>query len=499
LNPGSEQKNLKMIARMELVKKGICLAAVCCFLYRGSAGQDTAVHNSYTLQQCVDIAIQNNATVKSVEFTMRYEKTNLLGAIGNALPYVNGNASRSIDNGKSINPYTNSYVNQSQTADNYSLSGSIVLWNGFSIYNYIRQNNLAYKAGRMDWQQAKDQASITVILDYLAVLNQQEQLASAMAQTEVTHQQVARLTYQNNEGAISPSDLFNEKGQLASNQLLVINDMNALQTAKINLSKDMNIPLDTGITLEPIQVNTLEPYHASVDDIYKYASENLPMVKAAALHEESALKGINSARGQLYPTLSLGGGLSTNYSSAATVTQLLSTLDEPTTNYVIINNSKELVYSPISSYNNVQIPYGNQFSNNFNSYIGLNLQIPILRNLSGRVRLAQAKIAESQTYFNLNTTKTLLKEAIRQDFLNMTAAFASYKMLNEEVADYSESFREATVKFNSGSITSVDYITVQNFVNQAQLSLISTKYNYILYTEILDYYQGKLGISTSGK
>ncbi|HUX85209.1 MAG TPA: TolC family protein [Chitinophagaceae bacterium] len=488
----------EMKLKRPLKKAGIPVVLICFLLHLSGFGQDTTGGNLYSLQRCVDLALKGNASVKAAEFTLRGDKAYLLGAIGNLIPNINAYASRSIDNGKSINPYTNSYVNQSQTADNYQLSGSIVLWNGSSIFNYLRENSLAYKAGKMDWQQAKDQASIIVILDYLTVLNLQDQLTSANSQAEVSGDQVVRLTDQNQEGAINPSDLFNEKGQLASNELLVITDQNSLQTAKINLCKDMNIPYDTAMRLEPVPASTLGPYAASVDDIFRYASQNLPMMKAAELHEESAQKGVKSARGQLYPTISVSGGLSTNYSSAATSAQLIGSTDQPTSSYVLNNSSKEIVYSPQPSYNTLLIPYNSQFTNNFNSYVSLNLQIPILRNLSGRVRVAQAKIAESQTYFNLTTTRNLLKEAIQQDYFNMTSAYESYKKLVDEVADYTESFREATVKFNLGAITSVDYITTQNFVNQAQLNLISTKYTYILYTKILDYYQGKLGISTTG-
>ena len=64
-------------------------------------------------------------------------------------------------------------------------------------------------------------------------------------------------------------------------------------------------------------------------------------------------------------------------------------------------------------------------------------------------------------------------------------------MLNQQVKDYTESFRAATIKFEAGAITSVDYIIAKNNVDRANINLIASKYDYILKTKILDYYMGK--------
>lgn len=467
------------------------------FSYYNSYGQDTAVLVTYSLQQCVDIAIRNNPTVKQAELTMESNKIYWQQARSSMLPDISGGASRSIYNGKSINPYTNTYVTQQYTADNYNLNASIVLWHGSSIQNFIRQNSLAYEASREDWQQAKDQLTINVILDYLAVLNNQEQLKIAEQQVAVTGQQADRLNLLNQEGAIPPSDLYNIRGQLGSNRLTVLSTKNALETARLSLAQLMNIPYTSGMQIEPMGNDLLAGYSGTTDEIYQYALEHLALVKAASLHEESAQKGIKATRGQMMPTLSLSGGLFTNYSSAATTNQLINTTDEATKGYVLINNTRSPVYEPISSYNNIKVPYGDQWKNNFNSGVSLNLQVPLLNGLQTRSRLKLAKINEQQTAFQQNTVKIQLRQAIEKDYLSMVTAYETYKNLMAQVQDYTESFREAKVKFEAGSLNSVEFVLVQNNMDQARLNLIAAKYNYILQTKILDYYQGKLSF-TSG-
>ena len=465
--------------------------AVCiCFTHK-SYSQDTAAQ-TYNLQQCIDMAVENNPNVKQYEFTLESDKVNKQQAVASMLPGISGSISRSIYNGKSINPYTNSYINQQNTADNYGLNASIVLWHGSSIMNFVKQNSLAYEAGKMDLQNVKDQITINVILAYLSVLSEQEQLKMAKQQVIVTQEQANRLTIENNKGNISPSDLYSMRGQLGSNEIAVLNTQNALTAAKLNLVQLMTIPYADNMQLMPIQTTILAPYNGTVDAIYRYALAHLPVVKAAELHDESAKRAVKSARGDLFPTLSLFGGMATNYSSAATTSQLINTSDQQTNNYVMLNNSKLPVYAPEFNYSLSKVPYGSQWKNNLNSNIGLNLSIPILNGLQARGRVKLSKIAEAQTAFQQQTVKIQLYQAIERDFVTMTTSYETYKKLVQQVADYSESFREAKIKFEAGAINSVDFVIAENNMNQAALSLIAAKYNYILQTKILDYYRGKL-------
>ncbi|TAM95245.1 MAG: TolC family protein, partial [Chitinophagaceae bacterium] len=461
------------------------------FLSNRSFSQDTTAQ-TYDLQQCIDIAIKNNPDVKQSQFTLESDKVYKREAVAGMLPGISGNISRSVYNGKSINPYTNSYINQQNTADNYGLNASIVLWHGSSVVNFIKQNSLAYEAGKMDLQNAKDRLTINVILAYLSVLSEQEQLKIAKQQVVVTRQQVDRLTIENNKGNIAPSDLYNTRGQLGSNEITVLTTQDALTTARLNLAQLMNIPYAANMELTPIATAILSPYNGTMDDIYQYAIAHLPEVKAAELHDESAKRAVRSARGNLFPTLSLFGGFGTNYSSAAATSRLINTSDQQTNNYVMFNNDKLPVYAPESNYSSSKVPYGSQWKNNLNSNIGLNLSIPILNGLQARSRVKLSKIAEAQTAFQQQTVKILLRQAIERDFVSMTTAYETYKKFVQQVADYSESFREARIKFEAGAINSVDFVITENNMSQANFNLIAAKYNYIVQTKILDYYSGRL-------
>lgn len=465
--------------------------ALCAWICRPAFSQDTASGNTFTLRQCVDLALSRNPDVTTARFSMETGKVYRDQAKAALLPSISGNVSRAIYNGKSVNPYTNEYVNQQYTADNYGLNASVVLWHGSSIMNYLKQSNLDYEASQMDYQQAKDQMTIQVILSYLAVLNQAEQLRMASGQAEVTRQQVGRLEVLNESGAIAPSDLYDMRGQLSANELTVLSTRNALESARLDLAQLMNMPYSDTLRLAPVPMTILSPYQGTVDSIYQYTLGHLAIVKAAELHGKSAQKAVKATRGSLLPTLYLSGGLYTNYSSAANSEQLVGSSDEKTDRYVEINQEKLPVYAPTSSYRAIKVPYGDQWKNNFNSGVSLNLSVPILNGLAARTRVRAAKIAESQATFETQAVKIKLRQAIERDYLEMRMAYATYTKLVHQAADYEESFREAKVKFEAGVLNAVEFVVVQNNLDQAKLNLIAAKYHYILETKILDYYQGR--------
>lgn len=413
----------------------------------------------YTLQQCIDIAIKNNLDVRKSELQMERDRIYWNQARENLLPTVSGDVYQTLSNGRSQDPTTYNYVNQQIKYAQYNLNGGLLLFNGLTLMNQIKQSSLAYQAGKLDYQQAKDDITLNVISTYLQVLDNQELLAQSATQLDVSQKQVDRLKILNKEGNISPSDLSDLRGQLAGNQLSVIDACNAMYAAKLNLMQLMNVPFNKDVKLQPLSADQLPgQYSQTADQIYQIALGGLPLVKAADLRYKSSQKAVSAARGYLFPSLALSGGLGTSYSSS----------------------------NPIS--------YNSQLSNNYNSSLTLGLHIPILGYLQKRNNVSLAKIDMLNARYTSETTKILLKKNVDQAYINMTSAYERYKTLSEQVDAYSESFRIAEAKFNAGVLTSVDFITVKSNMDRARLNLISARYDYFIRAKILDYYQGRLSL-----
>jgi len=466
----------------------IALVSAILFTARSSYAQSTEL----TLKQCVETAIANNLQVRQSEYQAQSDKVSLNQAKGNQLPFINGNINHGINQGRSIDPYTNTYANQQINFANYNINTSITLWNGSAIRNNIKQTELTAKASEMDWQQAKDNITINVILAYLQVLSNQEQLNIAKSQVLVTKNQVDRLEILNKDGAIAPSVYYDLKGQMSGDELSVINLKNSLESAKLSLAQLMNVQYNSNMQLENIN-DKLTPtlYDGTADNIYQTATQQLAFIKAAELRKQSASKRLLSAKGQLLPILSFNGGFGTNYSSVANRQELLGTSDVATSSYVNVSGSKLSVFSPQSNYQSQKISYGDQWTNNLNSSLSIGLQIPILNGLQAKSRVNQAKITEKRTTFEAETAKTQLRQAVDQAYINMNSAFERYQALARQLEDFTISFKAAEVRFNSGVNTSVEYLIAKNNVDRTNANFVAAKYDYLLRAKVLDFYQGK--------
>lgn len=477
-------------------KKSLFLVIGLFFLLQKNFSQDDTSSIHFTLKQCIDSALRNNLDINNSDLLMQDTRVNLSSARGNRLPFVSGDITHGLSQGRAIDPFTNTYINQNLTSANYSLGATLYLWNAGSINNNVKANELSYKASEMTLQQQKDNVTINVILAYLQVLNNQEQLNALIQQADVTRKQVERLEILNKQGAVADlNSYYNTKGQLATDEIAIVNQKNALETSKVQLAALMNIPYSKYFDLEKINVpTTLTMYDGTSDQIYEQAMKNLAIIKAVDLRHQSAIKAVKSAKGQLYPSLVLNGGLATNYSSAATTQSLVNTTDMPTDGYVLLDNAKVPVYAPQSSYMQNKISYGSQWKNNFNSYVSVGIRIPILNAFQSRNKVHTAEIDEKRTDINAKATKTQVQQAVEQAYINMNTAYETYAKLGTQLQDFAESFRIAEIKFNNGVINSVDYLLIKSNYDRCNINLIAAKYDYMLRTKVLDYYEGKLSL-----
>lgn len=417
----------------------------------------------FNLEQCIDTALANNIQVKQSGLLSEAQEVNLKQARANLLPDLNASMNHGINQGRSIDPFTNTYVNQSVNYASYALGSGVVLFNGGNLQNSIKQNAFAYDATRMEWQQAKDNLTLSVILAYLQVLNTEDQVASSIKQKELSAKQLERLEILDKQGAISPAQVSDLKGQLMNDELNILNLRNQLESAKLSLAQLMNISYSKNMALERINADEfLTIYSRNSSEVYQTALQQFSLVKSVELRKKSAEYALKSAKGLLYPSLVLNGNMQTNYSSVA-------------------QNATG------------KINYKDQIENNIFYAVSLGLRIPIFNSFRTKNNIKLADIAVRSSELVEENTKNVLRQQVEQAHLNMTNAYDRFTTLQEQVNAYATSFKAAEARFNAGVGTSVDYLIAKNNLDRANINLISSKYDFVLRKKVLDFYQNIVG------
>jgi outer membrane protein len=442
-----------------------------------------------SLRDCIEAAMQNNINIKQRDWLALGAEIDHRQSRLAQLPTLNGFVSHGINQGRNIDPFTNTYINQDITFANYGLTSSLLLFNGLSQYHTIRRNALNLEAAQLETQQEKDNIRLSVVLQYLQVLSTTDQIQILRNQIATTEAQVERLETLDRDGAISPVEISDLRGQLATEKLNLLDSENAQQNASITLFQLMGIPYDKTVTFSRSDfADTPIPNLLSSEELLKRSIDQLALVKAAKARSASANRGLRAAKAGLSPSLTFNAGIFSNISSAARRDIFLGDQTVSTTDYVIFEGTQLPVFRTFPGFNSEKIPYLDQFSNNYSTTFSLNLQIPILNGWQTRRQIEFAQLQEQQSIWLEDNTRIQLQQLVEQAHLNQQTAFRRYELSSEQVDAFATSFRANEIRFNQGVINSVEYMISKNNLDQARLRQTMALYDWYLRKEILVFY-----------
>lgn len=428
----------------------LCLSA---FTARGQA----ADVDTLNLEQCIALALQQNITAQQSRLLVEEAAINRRQAWQNQLPSLNATFGHSLSQGRRIDPTTNQYIERRFTAGNQNISSSLLLFDGLGTLYNIRQQAVALQATKMENSSVQDQLKLDVILAYVQLLTAQDMLRQAEMNAEVTKQQVNQAAIKHEKGAINPGDYYDLKGQYMAD-LTTVNDLRVSRNnSRVTLANLLNLPAGKEIEILPLEEERLiDPEPVDEVQLYDYAVNTLPAIKAAALREKEAGVALKVARSVYFPSLRVGAGFESSYSG------------------------------------NENLSYGQQMQNNLGRYLSFTLSIPLLNGLTARNNVARARLNLANAEYIVESQRNELRQQTDKAVFDLSLAKESYANLIEESANYTASYRIAEIRFEAGDIDSVPFLIAKNKMDTTSAKLLISKYEWIMQQLMVDYYGGNL-------
>lgn len=471
----------------------IPLLFICFYQSARSQNQDTTV---WTLKQCIEYALANNLTVKRSALGVETSEINYLQSKLSALPSLNASASYGYNWGRSIDPGTNQFIEQRIKSINLNANSSLLLWNGFRLFNTVRQSDRDKEAADQDYIKAQNDVILNVITLYLNVVFNKELYANAQHQLNSTDQQLQRTRKLAEAGSVPQANVLNLEAQHATNELNQIQRENTLNLSLLQLKQALLLPASTNLDVEIPQID-ISPslvVDQSADEIYDVATANMPEVKSAKLKRQSSIYATKAAYGSMAPRLSLNGSISTIYSDARQEYALDGGAPftfADTIGYVQGTNEYVFQDVTIPSGSLRTVSYKDQFKNNLSRSVGISLSIPIFNGYSSHASYQRSKISQLQAEISLTETEQRLRQSVETAFNDAIAATKTYQSSEKQVKARDEAFRMTKQRFDIGAVNYVEYQVAENDLFQAQSDLLRAKYDFIFKKKILDFYQGK--------
>lgn len=454
-------------------------------------GQD-----KWSLQKCIDHALENNLQVKQSGLDVESAEISLFGSKMSTLPSMNGNLGLNTSTGRSIDPFTNTIIDRGIKSQNAGLNASLPLFDGGQRYNSIKRDQYGQLASEKDLESVQNDVTLNVVTFYTNILFNKELLETAKLRLLTTESQENRVEKQVEIGALAQADLLQIRQQKANDELEVVRAENNLEISYLRLKQALQIPAEQSFDIEipelpePNQGELME----SSSKVYQYALQNQPVIKAAEYRKESAMRGIGVARSRYYPSLSLNAGISTNYSDAAPEQfPVLGSENVTVTRPIgIVENTGQVVITqqevPSEFTENT---YWNQLDFNQRRFVGLSLNIPIFNRFQVKNNVQQAIISHKRSEYQLTSAKNQLQQTIEQAYLDVKAAAKSYEALKNSFEAAELSFRNAEQRLELGATDAVEFTQIKNDFERVKSDLIRAKYDYIFKLKVLDFYQGK--------
>jgi len=467
--------------------KKIILMSICLISMHSGIAQEKKI---WTLRELIDYAISNNLTVKRTTYGVESNEINALQSKMAMLPSLNANGNYGWNWGRTIDPTTNNFTENKVKSSNLGANSSLLLWNGFRLFYNMKQSELDLMAANEDLLRARNDVILGVITFYLNVVFNKELYNVAQLQLRSTQEQLDRTRKLVDAGSVPLGDLLNLDAQLATNELNLIQRENALNLSLLQLKQALQLPSSTPMDVEAPQLNLENELiiNKTADEIFDIATITMPEIKAADLRKKSSVYGFRSAKGNLYPRLSMNASYSTIYSDQRQ--QFLPDGGTAPRPIGYVQSTGTPVLTDVST-GSVFVPgISDQFRDNRGRSVGISLQIPIFNGLQTRSNMQRAAISRELADITFQETSNTLRQTVETAYNNALAAIKTYQSTEKQVKARDEAFRMAKQRYNLGAVNFVDYQVAENNLFQAESDLLRAKYDFIFRKKVLDFYQG---------
>ena len=442
------------------------LLAICFIVALWSA--PAIAQDIWNLEKCINHAMQNNLDLQQGRLSIEQANISNKTASHSRYPSLNGSTNLGLNFGRTIDPTNNEFITQSFFSNGFSLSSGVTLYSSGRISNTIKQSEVNQESASYSVKQSERDIALFVANAYLSVLFAEENLKNAVAQQNLNSEQ------------------YNQVELLS-----IISQQNAVTIAFLNLKQLLLIEPGYEMILDrPSNVEIISDSDMiTFDEIYASALSSQPGIRAAELDVRSAEFGEKIAKASLYPSINASGNIGTQYSNQG---RKLDGFNVGTNDsQVLIDGAPSVITSQSVSPILIENPYVNQLDENISYGLGLGVSVPIYNNYRVKAGMEQARLNTMSSTLNVERQKNTLKTNVQQALADAQAASKSYRAAKKSRDAQSAAYTNATKQYDLGAINSFDYVNSRALLDNAEISLIIAKYDYLFKAKVVDFYMGR--------
>ncbi len=423
------------------------------------SGSVLAQEKVWTLEECVNYALENNISVQKGSNTLLLNEEDITAAKGSLLPSLGASARQSLSLGNQ-ELFAGQFVDRTANSTNLGINVNQTIFNGFRNTNLHKQAQLTLDRNQLELNRIKDDISLNVVNAYLNILFNKENMETAEAQLAFSIKQLNQVQQLVDAGVQPQANIYDVEATVSSDEQNLTVAENNYNLAILSLSQLLQVSYE-GFNVEIIEVDSPSAalMYNDIQPILNYAFENRYEIKVAEKNIEGAELSTEISKSGYMPNVSFNYGFGSN---------------------VFYTNLQD-----------DEAAFLSQLNDNKAHSFSVSVGIPIFSQFQNKTAVAKAKIQQENSKLDLEQAKLNLESNIQRAFTDAQAALKAYEAAKKSVRSQNLAFENTQERYNLGAMNSFDLEQSRIQLINAQSRLINAKYDFVFKTKVLDFYLGK--------
>lgn len=432
--------------------KKLLLTSIICLSFAFAKAQS---QKNWTLQECVQYAIDNNISIQNGILDIETNEVNQRGALGDFLPSLNLNAGRTVSQGFQFNPVSG-FENNKRTNLSAGANVGLTIFDGLANFRRYERSKMESEAIKYQIQNLKDNVALNVANSYLNVLFNRENLEVLLKQHEVTNAQIKQTQDLVDAGSLPRGDLLEVQATYETENQQIADAENSLRISKLNLAQLLMLTDYESFDVADLDylVPDADILENQVNTVVNTAFDNRSELKIAEQNIKLSEQDVKIARSGYSPTVN---GFF-NYNTAA---------QEDTA----LDITEQLYLLDGISY-------------------GLRLNVPVFNGFTTRNNVQRAKINLERAKIAEDQAKIDLENLIYRAYTDAEGSRVAYNAAQKTLEARLTAFDYSQERYNVGLLNAFDFEQSRQQLVAAENQLLQSKYQYIFNLKVLELYFG---------
>ena len=429
--------------------------------------QSSATRSLWTLQECIDYAMQHNITLQRAKLQQLSAREDVSQSKAALLPSLNASTSHNLayrpwqDTGTTTvtNGTVNTKVEKTSYNGSYGLNASWTVWNGNRNRNQVKLNRLTEEQAELETQETANTIQEKIAQLYVQILYLKEAVKVNEESLKTSKANEDRGREMLEVGKMSKADLALLSAQRSTDEYNIVSAQTQVENYKLQLKQLLELTgeQEFDVATPATEVTTDELALAAVPSlmsVYEQALATRPEIQNAETAVRRSDISIDIAKAGRMPTVSLQASAGTSTNSLA-------------------NNG-----------------WGDQMKFNFNSGAGVSVSVPIFDQRQTKTNVAKARIQRESNLLALQDQQKQLYQTIEGFWLDATTNQQRFKAAMATVESEQQSYSLLQEKFNVGLTNIVELMSGKDKLLVAEQNRLQSKYMTILNQQMLKFYSG---------